>query len=166
MPAAGGEATRRVVELAREAGVMYRILPGINQVLSGDAQLAGVREVQVEDLLRRTPVDLDLPSSYIAGNNVLVTGAGGSIGSELVRQLAHLGPSQVVLLDHDENALFETGSELRASVPDLHFVAVVGDIRDRAKVAHVMRVHQPPSSSTRRRTSMCRSWRTTETKPC
>ena len=143
MPAAGGEATRRVVELAREAGVMYRILPGINQVLSGDAQLAGVREVQVEDLLRRTPVELDLPSSYVAGNNVLVTGAGGSIGSELVRQLAHLGPSQVVLLDHDENALFETGSELRASVPDLHFGAVVGDIRDRAKVEHVMGVHQP-----------------------
>ncbi len=94
MPAAGGEATRRVVELARETHVAYRILPGINQVLSGDAQLAGVRAVQVEDLLRRKPVELDLPASYIDCQTVLVTGAGGSIGSELVRQLAHLGSSE------------------------------------------------------------------------
>ena len=143
MPAAGGEATRRVVALAREAGVMYRILPGINQVLSGDAQLAGVREVQVEDLLRRMPVELDLPTSYIEDNTVLVTGAGGSIGSELVRQLAHLAPARVVLFDHDENALFDTQRELRSTNPELNFVPVVGDIRDRQKIAHVIGVHRP-----------------------
>jgi FlaA1/EpsC-like NDP-sugar epimerase len=143
MPAASGKATRRVVELARKASVDCRILPGITQVLSGDAQLAGVRRVQVDDLLRREPVEMELPSSYIVGHTVLVTGAGGSIGSELVRKVARLQPGKLVLFGHGENTLHEIQRELDTLLPELNFTVVVGDIRDRSKLAHVMGKHQP-----------------------
>ena len=143
MPSAAGEATRRVVELARKAGVDCRILPGITQVLSGDAQLAGVRRVEVDDLLRREPVELELSTDYIAGHTVLVTGAGGSIGSELVRELGHLGPGTLVLFGHGENSLHKIQQELVTSMPELDFTVVVGDIRDRAKLTHVMGKYQP-----------------------
>lgn len=143
MPATAGKTTRRVVELARTAGVDCRILPGITQVLSGDAQLAGVRRVEVDDLLRREPVELELPSSYIVGHTVLVTGAGGSIGSELIREVGRLQPGKLVLFGHGENTLHAVQQELVTSLPELNFRVVVGDIRDRAKVAYVMAKYQP-----------------------
>ena len=118
MPAATGRVTREVVELARLAGLECRILPGVTQVLSGEAELAGIRKVQVEDLLRREQVELSLPDeSYIHGGTVLVTGAGGSIGSELVRQVAHLGPRHLVLFGHGENTLYDIQQELRHTSP-------------------------------------------------
>jgi FlaA1/EpsC-like NDP-sugar epimerase len=143
MPAAGGKATSRVLGLAREAGVGCRILPGITQVLSGDATLAGVREVQVEDLLRRPLVELDVPASYIEGRTVLVTGAGGSIGSELVRQVALLGPRKVVLFGHGENSLYDIQRELLAMAPAPEFTVVLGDIRDRVKIDYAMETFRP-----------------------
>jgi FlaA1/EpsC-like NDP-sugar epimerase len=144
MPAAGGKTTSRVFGLARQAGVGCRILPGITQVLSGDVTLAGVREVQVEDLLRRPPVRLDdAPVSYVEDRVVLATGAGGSIGSEVVRQLARLGPRKVVLFGHGENSLHAIERELLATVPTLDFTVVVGDIRDRTKVEHTMETFLP-----------------------
>jgi FlaA1/EpsC-like NDP-sugar epimerase len=143
MPATAGKATRHVVELARKAGVDCRILPGIAQVLSGDAQLAVMRPVEVDDLLRREPVNMELPPSYIVGRTVLVTGAGGSIGSELVREVGRLHPGKLVLFGHGENTLHEIQRELATLLPELNFTVVVGDIRDRSKLAYVMGKHQP-----------------------
>jgi FlaA1/EpsC-like NDP-sugar epimerase len=143
MPAAGGRETSRVFRLAQRAGVVCRILPGITQVLSGDATLAGIREVQVEDLLRRPPVELDVPASYLEGRTVLVTGAGGSIGSELVRQVARLGPRKIVLFGHGENSLYDIQRELLATVPKLSFTVVLGDIRDRVKIDYAIETFRP-----------------------
>jgi FlaA1/EpsC-like NDP-sugar epimerase len=97
----------------------------------------------VEDLLRREPKELDLPASYIEGHTVLVTGAGGSIGSELVRQVARLSPGRIVLFGHGENSLYDIQRELLATMPELDFAVVIGDIRDRAKIAYAMETHQP-----------------------
>ena len=143
LPSAGGRTTRRIVELARLADVECRILPGITQVLSGDTNLSGIRAVHVEDLLRRNPIGLDLPASYIKDRTVLVTGAGGSIGSELVRQAAGFEPSHIILFGHGENSLHQLDHELRLSTPNLRPTLVIGDVRDRAKVDHVMRTFEP-----------------------
>ncbi|HTG48186.1 MAG TPA: nucleoside-diphosphate sugar epimerase/dehydratase [Actinomycetota bacterium] len=143
MPAAGGRATKRVVDVASAADVPCRILPGVTQVLLGEAQLAGLRPVKVEDLLRRKPVPLDLPPSYLEGRTALVTGAGGSVGSELVRQIASAGPGKVILFGHGENTLHDIGRELQNTLPELDFTIVVGDIRDRIKVLNVMERFRP-----------------------
>jgi FlaA1/EpsC-like NDP-sugar epimerase len=143
MPSAGGRETRRIADLARSANVECRILPGITQVLSGNVTLAGVRPVQVEDLLRREPVELDLPASYINGRTILVTGAGGSIGSELVRQTALLDPANIILFGHGETALHRIHQELIFSAPELRTTIVIGDVRDRVKIDYVMRRFQP-----------------------
>jgi len=144
MPSVSGSTTRRVVELARQAGVDCRILPGITQVLSGDAQLAGIRKVEVEDLLRRKPVELELPpESYVRGGTVLVTGAGGSIGSELVRQVARLDPRKILLYGHGENTLHDVQQELAEEMPGLDFRVVIGDVRDRVKIARTLERYRP-----------------------
>ena len=143
MPSAGGRETRRIAELARSANIECRILPGITQVLSGSVTLAGVRPVQVEDLLRREPIELDLPASYITGRTILVTGAGGSIGSELVRQTALLDPAHIILFGHGETALHRIHQELIFSVPERRTTIVIGDVRDRVKIDYVMRKFQP-----------------------
>jgi FlaA1/EpsC-like NDP-sugar epimerase len=143
MPSAGGRETRRIAELARSAKIACRILPGITQVLSGDVTLAGVRPVQVEDLLRREPIVLNLPAAYVEGRTILVTGAGGSIGSELVRQTALLHPANIILFGHGETALHRIHEELLFSMPEQRTTVVIGDVRDRAKIDHVMRKFQP-----------------------
>lgn len=143
MPSTGGRETRRVIELARTVEVECRILPGITQVLSGDVTLAGIRRVHVEDLLRRAPIELDLLGDHLEGRTILVTGAGGSIGSELVRQAIHLGPANIILFGHGETSLHRIQQELRLSVPTRRTTVVIGDVRDRAKLDHVMRELQP-----------------------
>jgi FlaA1/EpsC-like NDP-sugar epimerase len=145
MPSAPGSATRRVVELARESGVRCRILPGVTEVLSGSVDLFQAREVQVEDLLRREPIELDLSgsSNYVSGHTVLITGAGGSIGSEIVRQVARLSPARVVLLGQGENSLHAIGQELARELPGLEQTIVVGTVRDPEKLSEVMSTFRP-----------------------
>ena len=146
MPSAPGRRTRKVVELARAAGVPCRILPGVTEILlADDVRLTQVRDVQVEDLLRRTPIELDLHhgGNYVEGRTVLVTGAGGSIGSELVRQVARLDPARLVLLGQGENSLYAIEQELRRSMPELAAAVVVGNVQDAMKVREVMAAFRP-----------------------
>src|SRR3954451_314237 len=115
IPSASGGVRERVVEVARRENIPVKTLPALHELITGDLNLAGqIRAVQVEDVLGREPVEVDLDSiaSYLAGETVLVTGAGGSIGSELCRQIARLGASRLVLVDNSERALFEIGREL------------------------------------------------------
>ncbi len=146
IPSASGETRQRVVEIAGRANVPVKTLPGLYELISGDLNLAGqIRPVQVQDVLGREPVEVDLRSiaSYVAAKTVLVTGAGGSIGSELCRQIARLQPSRLVLVEQSEAALFDIEREL---VGDRRFPAVatvLGDCGDRAKMRQVFERYRP-----------------------
>ncbi|MFN3368970.1 MAG: polysaccharide biosynthesis protein [Thermus sp.] len=145
IPSAPGSVVRKVVDLARAVGVRYRILPGIYEILSGRVGISQIREVRLEDLLRREPVRLNLGevAGYLEGRVVLVTGAGGSIGSELVRQVARFHPEQVVLLGRGENSLFLLEKELEANWPELRYKVVVADVRDRDRLRRIFQLYRP-----------------------
>ncbi|HKT43926.1 MAG TPA: nucleoside-diphosphate sugar epimerase/dehydratase [Gaiellaceae bacterium] len=125
IPSASGETRHRVVEAATAANVPVKTLPGLYELISGDLDLAGqIRPVQVEDVLGREQVEVDFESvaAYLQGQTVLVTGAGGSIGSELCRQIARVGPARLILVDNAETALFDIEREL---VDERDFTAAV-----------------------------------------
>ncbi len=145
MPRAAGSVVRRIVREAYEAGLRTRTVPGISEILSGNVSLATLREVRIEDLLRRDAVQTDLESmrKLAAGRTVLVTGAGGSIGSELCRQLVALGPKELILLGHGENPIFDILHELLADEPRTHLIPVIADIRDRHRMRQVFNQHRP-----------------------
>jgi FlaA1/EpsC-like NDP-sugar epimerase len=146
IPSASGDVRQRVVEHARDAQVPVKTLPGLYDLISGDSNLAAqIRPVQVEDILGREPVEVDFEaiSAYLRDETVLVTGAGGSIGSELCRQVARARASRLILVDHAETALFEIEREL---VDDRGFpasVPVLADVGDRAKLRQVFDRYRP-----------------------
>jgi FlaA1/EpsC-like NDP-sugar epimerase len=146
IPSAPGEVRQRVVEIAQEADVPVKTLPGLYELLEGDLDLAGqIRPVQVEDLLGRQPVEVDLDAiaGYLAGKTVLVTGAGGSIGSELCRQLARSSPTRIVLLEQSEAALYEIERELVDERGFAAGVPILGDVKNRAKMRQVFERYRP-----------------------
>jgi FlaA1/EpsC-like NDP-sugar epimerase len=146
VPSASGEFRRSVVTTTRELGVPVKTLPGLHELISGEIDLAvQIRPVQVEDVLGRDPVDVDLDSAapYVEGKTVLVTGAGGSIGSELCRQLTRLGPQRLILVELGETALFEIEREL---VDDRGFsaaVPVLADVGNATKIRQVFERYEP-----------------------
>ncbi|HEX9377276.1 MAG TPA: nucleoside-diphosphate sugar epimerase/dehydratase [Actinomycetota bacterium] len=146
MPSAPGPVIREVVVLARQAGVpSVRILPGVAAMLEGRVTLASVRDVQVEDLLKRPAVEIDMTSvgEYLYGRTVLITGAAGSIGAELTRQIARVEPGRLLLLEKDETRLFGLEIDLRRVAPRVPVFPIVGDVRDRARMHQVFRTYQP-----------------------
>ncbi len=116
MPSAPGAAIRDIVQICEMAGVRPRIIPGMYELISGHVSLKQIRDVQIEDLLRREPVRTDTAQvgRLVYGKRVLVTGAGGSIGAELCRQILRCAPASLILLGHGENSIFEIFSELQA----------------------------------------------------
>jgi FlaA1/EpsC-like NDP-sugar epimerase len=146
VPTAPGGFRGRIVDVARAEGVPVKTLPSLNELIAGDFNLAGqLRPVEVEDVLGREPVEVDLDAiaGYVAGEVVLVTGAGGSIGAELCRQIARLGPTKLVLLDHAEPALFEIERELVDERGFHAAAAILGDIKDAAKMRQVFDKYRP-----------------------
>jgi FlaA1/EpsC-like NDP-sugar epimerase len=132
IPSASGKIVRRVVDLAREASIPYRIIPGVFEILSGKVGISQIRPVSLEDLLRRDSVKLETAeiAGYLEARTVLVTGAGGSIGSEIVRQVARFVPTRVILLGRGENSVYLIQQELRRTYPELETHAVIADVRD------------------------------------
>ncbi|OYV64086.1 MAG: hypothetical protein B7Z72_13730, partial [Gemmatimonadetes bacterium 21-71-4] len=145
MPRATGSAIRRVVQAALDAGAKTRTVPGLSEVLSGRVSVSTLRNVEIQDLLRREPIQTDLRqvAQLAHDHTVLVTGAGGSIGSELCRQISALGPAKVVMLGHGENPIFEILNELRKKHTGVDFVPVIADIRDIRRVREVFDTHRP-----------------------
>jgi FlaA1/EpsC-like NDP-sugar epimerase len=145
MPSAPGSVIRHIVRVAAGTGVHTQTIPGLAEILSGRVNVAALREVEIQDLLRREPVQTDLTQvgALCTGRVVLVTGAGGSIGSELCRQVASLNPSRLVLLGHGENSIFEVLHELRDRFPEVDLVPVIADVRDADRVRRVFAYHRP-----------------------
>ena len=146
IPSASGEERRRIVEMARDAGIPVKTLPGLYELIAGDLNLAGqIRPVEVQDVLGREPVEVDLASiaSYLAGETVLVTGAGGSIGAELCRQIARVAPARLILVENSEAALFDIERELLDERDFSAVAPVLGDCGDRAKMSQVFERYQP-----------------------
>ena len=129
IPSASGEVRARVVEAAQASHVPVKTLPGLYELITGDVQLAQIRPVQVEDVLGREQVEVDMREigSYLLGHTVLVTGAGGSIGAELCRQIARMGPARLILVDNAETPLFEIEREL---VSERDFTAAIPKLVD------------------------------------
>ena len=140
-----GKVVREIASFCAEAGVGVKTLPGLSDLQAGKTALSQIRDVRIEDLLGREPIQLDMSEvgAFLRGQRVLVTGAGGSIGSELARQAAAIGPSELVLLDHAENGLYFVQHELSAQYPDLPLRAVVADIKDAAGIDLVFDHHKP-----------------------
>lgn len=145
IPGAPGRLVRQIVHDAESAGVRTRIVPSLRDILAGRLTVSKLRKVEIEDLLRREPIRTDLSAvrALAEGRIVLVTGGGGSIGSELCRQIAELGPERIVVLDHSENGVFNIGGELRRRMPHVTIAPVIADIRNAVRVRHVFDRFKP-----------------------
>ena len=145
IPSASGALVRRIVGLSRKARVPHRIIPGIYEVLSGAVSISHIRDVDVADLLGREQVTLDMDAitRYLSGKRIMVTGAGGSIGSEIVRQLTRFFPGMIILVGRGENSLFELQMELKEISPQTAYHLVVADVQNRPKMARLMKRYSP-----------------------
>ena len=141
-----GRVLREIAKVCTEASVRIKTLPGLSDLSHGSRpSLSQMRDIRIEDLLGREPVQLDLDEvgEFLRGQCVMVTGGGGSIGSELARQVCEFGPAQLVLLDHAENGLYFVHNELLAQRPAFQVHAIVCDIRDTAGIESVFRRFKP-----------------------
>ncbi|MEX2269868.1 MAG: nucleoside-diphosphate sugar epimerase/dehydratase [Vicinamibacterales bacterium] len=144
MPSAPGVVLRQLFERCQSAGVTFQTMPGVFELLDDPASVNRLRTVEIADLLRRAPVRTGSSiAETLRDHVVLVTGAGGSIGSELVRQVAHARPLHLVMLGHGENSLFALEAQLRIAHPDIHISVVIADIRDRARMEVVFDRFRP-----------------------
>ena len=136
---------RRIVDTCERIPVKVRIIPGLYEILQGRVKVTRIRDVQIEDLLGREPVTLDEQGlhQFLDGKTVMVTGAGGSIGSELARQIARFSPSNLLLVERAEFALFNIDRELREAWPDLKIVALTADIGDENRMRSIFSIYDP-----------------------
>ena len=145
LPKATPKMIRSLVEQCEGTGVLFRTMPAVSDVIEGRVQVSRIRNVDIADLLGREPVELDAEQigRQLRGKRVLVTGAGGSIGSEMCRQIAAFGPKRLILIEQAENNLFEIDRELRAAYTALDVVPYVADITDRARVGTIFEQERP-----------------------
>ena len=145
IPSAPGRVVRLVADICRLKGVPFRTMPGIYELLGGKVSVSRLREVEITDLLRREPVRIheELIGQVLEGKRVLVTGAGGSIGRELCRQIARWNAASLVLLGHGENSIFEALLELKQDYPGLELIPVIADVRDVVRLQAVFEQYRP-----------------------
>jgi len=145
IPSAPGKIIRLVNDACRQKGIPSRTMPGIYELIGGKVSVNRLREVDITDLLRREPVRVndEIVGQSLAGKRVLVTGAGGSIGRELSRQIARRNPAELILLGHGENSIFEILLELQSNYPHLKLIPIIADIRNAQRIDSVFKTHQP-----------------------
>lgn len=147
MPSKGGRTIRKVIEQVREArpNLVYKIIPGMYEVLSGQVDVRRIREVDIDDLLGREPIKLDTEAilDYLGGKRVMITGAGGSIGSELVRQICRFNPAELILFGHGENSIYTLERELDRDWPHVRYHGVIGAIQNGARLDYVFTRYRP-----------------------
>ena len=145
LPGATPKSIRTLVERCEGAGVLFRTVPAVTDVLSGRVQVSRIRDIDITDLLGRAAIELDVDviGTQLQGRRVLVTGAGGSIGSEMCRQIAEFSPGRLILVERAENPLFEIERELRNKYPSLDVVVHVADVGDRLRMGRLLRDEQP-----------------------
>ncbi|MDO9547270.1 MAG: nucleoside-diphosphate sugar epimerase/dehydratase [Pelolinea sp.] len=136
IPSASGGAVREIINICRKNKIPFRTMPGIYELIGGSASVTRLREVEISDLLKRPPTKIneDLVGNILEGKTILVTGAGGSIGQELCRQIARWSPAKMVLLGHGENSIFESFQILKEYYPSLPVVTSIADIRDASRI--------------------------------
>lgn len=136
---------RRILDMCEQIPVKVQIIPAFYEILQGRLNISRIRDVQIEDLLGREPVRLDEEGvrRFVSGKTVMITGAGGSIGSELGRQLARFEPSCILLVDRSELGLFNIDRELRDSWPELSLMTLVADVGDRERMRSIFTTHRP-----------------------
>ena len=145
MPSVQGDDLRQIIEICQRTKCKMKILPGVYEIINGDASVSKLRDVQIEDLLGREPIKLDdtAVSKYIKGKTVLITGAGGSIGSEICRQVARMKPKKMLLLGKGENSIYEINQELQGTYPEIKKVPIIADVRDRERIKGIMDYFKP-----------------------
>lgn len=144
---ADGRAVRRIVDAVRvcDPGVAYRIIPPLHELVTGRATIDRVRDVAIDDLLRRPPVVLDAARirGHLQGKRVMITGAGGSIGSELIRQICRFAPEELLLFGHGENSIYQLERELERSWPAVRYRSVIGAVQNAVRLESVMDRYRP-----------------------
>lgn len=136
---------RRVFELCERAHIKLLVIPDVQELMSGQVKVSQIRYVDVDDLLGRDPVSLDTGGlrQMLEGKSVLVTGGGGSIGSELCRQIARFKPGQIIIYELSEFALYRVTEDLKRAFPEQRLVPIVGDIKDAARLQEIFERHRP-----------------------
>jgi len=145
IPSASAKQMRQIIEACDSTGVKINTTPGIGELINGKISFSTIREVSFEDLLGREPVDLDMIGigQYLRGKVILVSGAGGSIGSELCRQVVHFEPQNLILLDKTENNLFHLEMEFRQKFPDVLITPILGNVNHRTLLNNLFAAHKP-----------------------
>ena len=145
MPSASRAEIRKILEICKDTNCKLRSLPGMYQLVNGEVNVSKLRDVEVEDLLGRDPISVDLNSilGYVQGKVVLVTGGGGSIGSELCRQIATHKPKQLVIVDIYENSVYDIQQELKGKYPELDLVVLIASVRNTNRMNYIFSTYHP-----------------------
>ena len=145
IPSAKAEAKRDILNICKESGCELKLLPGIYQMVNGDVAFSKMKEVAVEDLLGREPIQVNMDEifEHLKGKTILVTGGGGSIGSELCRQIAGHHPQQLILFEIYENNAYDIEQELKRKYPELNLVVLIGSVRDSRRIDSVFETYKP-----------------------
>ena len=145
MPSAKASQIKEILDICKETGCELRRVPGMYQLINGEVSISKLKEVDVNDLLGREPIEVDLSSimEYVSGKVVMVTGGGGSIGSELCRQIAAHKPKQLVIVDIYENNIYDIQQELLHNFPDLNLVALIASVRNTLRMDKIFETYRP-----------------------
>lgn len=145
IPSANHQTRKEILDICKETGCRLRTLPGMYQLINGEVSVATLKDVEIEDILGREPVQINTEEvlSYVKGKVILVTGGGGSIGSELCRQIARHEPRQLIILDIYENSVYEVQQELKVKYPDLDLVVLVASVRNTKRMDQIFESYRP-----------------------